>query len=100
MFSLCRYAKVGKNRFLTEKEREMTQDQVVDLISEKSTVENRGIWTEIAGTLPNRTVQACHNILKRRFSPYNYKGRWTSEQESLLLHLVESEGRKWKEIGA
>jgi len=43
-----------------------------------------GAWPKIAECLPNRTVQSCHNLCRRRFNPENYSGKWTSEEENLL----------------
>ena len=31
-----------------------------------------GAWPQIAECLPNRSVQACHNLCRRRFNPDNY----------------------------
>lgn len=40
-----------------------------------------GAWPKIAEVLPDRTVQACHNVCRRRFNPSNYAGPWTKEEE-------------------
>ena len=50
--------------------------------------ELKGAWCKIAESLPNRSVQSCHNFCRRKFNPNNYNGKWTREEEELLLHLV------------
>lgn len=46
------------------------------------------MWSKISSVLPDRSVQACHNVIKRRFHPDNYKGRWTPEEEQTLITLI------------
>ena len=60
--------------------------------------EQYGAWPKIAECLPDRSVQACHNLCKRRFNPDNYGGRWTQEEEGLLLEYVNRFGESWKRI--
>jgi len=49
--------------------------------------------------LPNRSVQSCHNLCKRRFNISNYKGKWTLREEQELLQFVEKEGMMWRKFG-
>ena len=55
-------------------------------------------WPAIAECLPNRSVQSCHNVCRRKFNPDNYQGKWSQEDEAQLLHLVRQLGNQWKEI--
>ena len=80
-------------------ERELNSQQLLELVSDKSSKKSRGVWTEIAEVLPARTVQSCHNLCRRKFSPFNYKGRWSEEDAKMLLLYIEKFGRKWKKIG-
>ena len=59
-----------------------------------------GAWPKIAECLPDRSVQSCHNLCKRRFNPDNYGGKWSQEEEQLLLKLVVKYGESWKMIAA
>ncbi len=59
-----------------------------------------GAWPKISECLPNRTVQSCHNLCRRRFNPDNYSGKWTQDEENILKKLIEKHGTFWKEIAA
>ena len=37
----------------------------------------KGAWCLIAESLPNRSVQSCHNFCRRKFNPNNYNGKWS-----------------------
>lgn len=89
MHSLCRYVKDTK----------IGEEGIIKLVSEKIPPEYHGAWPIIAQALPERSVQSCHNLLRRKFNPNNYKGRWTLEEETQLINLVESYGREWEKIG-
>ncbi len=58
----------------------------------------KGAWCKIAESLPNRSVQSCHNFCRRKFNPNNYNGKWSKEEEELLLDLVRETGHSWKDI--
>lgn len=57
-----------------------------------------GAWPKIAESLPERTVQSCHNLCRRRFNPENYGGKWSADEESQLRTLVAEKGTAWKEV--
>jgi len=59
----------------------------------------KGIWTEIAECLPNRSILSIYNAAKRKFNPKNYRGKWSKMETDKLIELVSSEGHKWKKIG-
>jgi len=58
----------------------------------------RGAWTKIAECLPDRSVASCHQLIRTRFHPGNYKGAWTKEEEEQLIALQKEKGNKWQEI--
>ena len=58
----------------------------------------RGAWTKISECLPDRRVSSCHQLIRTRFHPGNYKGTWSKEDEEELAELVKEKGRKWQEI--
>lgn len=72
MNALCAYAKEQPN-----------PAEVLTLLCSKSKSELPpelyGAWPKIAECLPNRTVQSCHNLSRRRFNQDNYGGKWTKE---------------------
>lgn len=89
MASFCEVAK-SKN---------LSSEALMDKVSNPLEDRAEGLWTQIAECLPHRSVQCVQNFCRRRFSPRNYKGAWTEEEENQLGELVEELGRKWQEIG-
>jgi len=76
----------------------LTAEQLGELCGDTTPAEFSNVWTQIAKFFPNRSVQAVHNACKRNFNPFNYKGRWTLQEEQQLIEYVEKFGHKWKEI--
>lgn len=71
---------------------------LVQLCSSKTEGDVKGAWGEIARELPHRSLQACHNLIRRKFNPYNYKGAWTEDEEEELIDCVNKYGKEWKSI--
>jgi len=91
MNALCIYVQqndLGEDGLITlcSKQREELGDEM------------KGAWCKIAESLPNRSVQSCHNFCRRKFNPNNYNGKWTEEEEQLLLDCVRDMGHSWKDI--
>lgn len=57
-----------------------------------------GAWPRISAVLPDRSVQSCHNVCRRRFNPSNYTGPWTAEEVELLTKIVQKHGNAWQEV--
>lgn len=81
------------------KEQNLDEDALTQICSSKSTGEFKGAWTKIASVLPDRSVQSCHNVCRRKFNCYNYKGKWSLAEEQHLLALVKVHQHEWKQIG-
>eukprot|EP00793_Prasinoderma_coloniale_P000286 PRCOL_00005270-RA len=61
-----------------------------------------GAWGQLAEGVPGRCAKACLQRAQRKFDQFNYKGKWTKEEEERLRKFVEkSSGRpSWVVIGA
>ena len=53
----------------------------------------------VAKVLPGRSVKSCYRFIKRCFNDKNRQGRWSKDEESLLLKYVEERGEDWNSIG-
>jgi hypothetical protein len=80
-------------------EKNLDQEDLIKLITEKQTKKEESVWTKIAECLPTRSVQSIHNYCHRKFNPNNYKGNWTIEEVEKLMSLVKEHGPKWEIIG-
>lgn len=58
----------------------------------------RGIWTEVAKSLPHRTIKSVAAAGVRMFHPYANKGAWSSDEDASLHAMVGSLGTKWTKI--
>ena len=77
----------------------LTEEQLVELLTTSSGDKYKKAWVEISAVLPNRKVQSCHAVCKRKFNPNNYRGRWAEEEVDFLIDYVETKGREWEAIG-
>ena len=58
----------------------------------------RGVWTEVAKSLPHRTIKSVAAAGVRMFHPYANKGQWRADEDASLHELVRSMGTKWTKI--
>lgn len=79
-------------------ENDLTEADLSELLSKSCGDKFKKAWVEIAQVLPDRKVQSCMAVCRRKFNPNNYKGKWSQEEEDYLLEFVESKGRHWEEI--
>jgi hypothetical protein len=86
--SLCQYVK----------DSQIGEEGLMKLVSEKIPPLFKKAWPRISEVLPNRSVQSCHNVIRRRFNPNNYRGKWSDSEEIMLINLVEKFGREWEKI--
>lgn len=75
-----------------------SEDQVLQLITEKLVKSEDKVWTKIAECLPDRSVQSIHNFCHRKFNPNNYKGDWSEDEVRKLILLHKEHGPKWEQI--
>jgi hypothetical protein len=60
---------------------------------------SRGEWVVICRALPDRTLKACYEFVRRHYCANNYKGAWTDADVARLRALQAVHGNKWKLIG-
>lgn len=77
----------------------LDEEALVELVSSSSGDKFKNAWIEISAVLPNRKVQSCHAVCKRKFNPNNYRGKWSEEEVDFLLDYVENKGREWEKVG-
>jgi len=75
------------------------EEYLLKLCCSKASKETKGAWTIIASCLPERSIQSCHNLCRRKFNIKNYKGDWTLADEQTLVDFVTKYGHRWEELG-
>jgi hypothetical protein len=63
-----------------------------------SQVDGRGMWTEIARNLPQRSIKSVAAAALRLFHPYAGKGAFSQSEDEALRGLVQAHGNKWTEF--
>ncbi|SPO06318.1 uncharacterized protein DNG_09007 [Cephalotrichum gorgonifer] len=58
----------------------------------------RGRWGEIAQDIPGRTPKACRKRWLHSLDPSLRKGKWTEEEDRILLEAYARLGPAWNEI--
>lgn len=108
------HIKIGK---ITVKEKSIVEEKVKEflvdngftwddlasfLIHYKRTEEHKKLsklFLYVAKFLPGRYANTVNQYIKRRYNPLNYNGKWTKEEDDLLVNLYSSLGNNWTEIG-
>ncbi len=63
-----------------------------------SQMDGRGMWTEIARDLPQRSIKSVAAASLRLFHPYAGKGAFSQSEDEALRGLVQAHGNKWTEF--
>ncbi|KAK9368745.1 hypothetical protein V1509DRAFT_622676 [Lipomyces kononenkoae] len=56
-------------------------------------------WDAVASALPHRTRASVYKHVRRKYHPYELRGKWSSEDDAALKRMVEMHGAQWKTIG-
>ncbi|KAK9380200.1 uncharacterized protein V2V93DRAFT_371904 [Kockiozyma suomiensis] len=56
-------------------------------------------WDAVTNALPHRTRASVYKHVRRKYHPYEQRGKWTAEEDEQLRVLEEEYGAQWKIIG-
>ena len=73
--AICQYAFENK----------LSEQDLINLVTEKQSKKDKTIWPKIAECLPERSVQSIHNFCHRSLNPFNYKGNWNEDEIKKLI---------------
>nr|KIR44426.1 nucleolar protein [Cryptococcus bacillisporus CA1280] len=66
--------------------------------TDKETV--REFWKDIAASVPGRPILNVQPFVRRVLDPKAHKGRWTPEEDELLLRAYAQHPREWTKISS
>ncbi|KIR25677.1 nucleolar protein [Cryptococcus deuterogattii LA55] len=66
--------------------------------TDKETV--REFWKDIAASVPGRPILNVQPFVRRMLDPKAHKGRWTPEEDELLLRAYAQHPREWTKISS
>jgi hypothetical protein len=79
--------------------RDMSERELTQLVSSGNVpLESKGLWEFLRSRLPTRSTQSIKSFCQRRFNPHNYRGKWSREEVSQLVALVQQYGCRWQKL--
>ncbi|BFZ60740.1 hypothetical protein YB2330_001791 [Saitoella coloradoensis] len=66
---------------------------------EGRTKEVKACFKECYAAVPYRKQHSVYNHIRRKYSPYEKRARWTEEEDQELERLLLEKGKVWKDIG-
>nr|ODN92435.1 hypothetical protein L203_00712 [Cryptococcus depauperatus CBS 7841] len=86
-----------------QKANRMDQFALVELVMTKTNQATdretvRDFWRDIAFSVPGRPILNLQPFVRRMLDPKAHKGKWTSEEDALLLRAYEQYPRLWSKI--
>ncbi|KAG9080524.1 RNA polymerase I enhancer binding protein [Ceratobasidium sp. 370] len=89
--ALQNYAK-GRNLTPTE------IDGIIFSKGKKAKEEYSTFWSEITRAVPQRPIIAVYHHVRRTHHPMKQQGKWTPEEDAIVIAAVAELGQKWEQI--
>ncbi|KAG8817351.1 RNA polymerase I enhancer binding protein [Serendipita sp. 399] len=80
---------------------DLSRDDILELIfTKKSTfkAQHKTFWSDIAMAVPMRPVVAVFNFCRRAYHPLQKQGKWTPQEDALLVSAVRQYGQFWERV--
>ncbi|KAF9650187.1 hypothetical protein BDM02DRAFT_3185576 [Thelephora ganbajun] len=75
-----------------------TQEEDERLVSAVASCGSKICWKKVATSMPGRNNKSCRKRWLHSLDPKLRKGRWTSEEDAVLLESVAKYGKRWYEV--
>ncbi|KAG8745543.1 RNA polymerase I enhancer binding protein [Ceratobasidium sp. 414] len=83
------------------KERNLTPMEIDGIIfskGKKAKEEYSTFWSEITRAVPQRPIIAVYHHVRRTHHPMKQQGKWTPEEDAIVIAAVAEVGQKWEQI--
>ncbi|KAF8709365.1 Required for nuclear transport of RNA pol II C-terminus 1, partial [Rhizoctonia solani] len=84
----------AKSRSLTPPE----IDAIIFSKGKKAKEEYSTFWSEITRAVPQRPIIAVYHHVRRTHHPMKQQGKWTPEEDAIVIAAVAELGQKWEQI--
>ncbi|CEL59474.1 DNA-binding protein REB1 OS=Kluyveromyces lactis (strain ATCC 8585 / CBS 2359 / DSM 70799 / NBRC 1267 / NRRL Y-1140 / WM37) GN=REB1 PE=3 SV=2 [Rhizoctonia solani AG-1 IB] len=84
----------AKSRSLTPQE----IDAIIFSKGKKAKEEYSTFWSEITRAVPQRPIIAVYHHVRRTHHPMKQQGKWTPEEDAIVIAAVAELGQKWEQI--
>lgn len=61
--------------------------------------QHRDFWKYVSQSLPNRSLESSYRCVTRMFHPDNFNGKFTDNDDKMIIRLYALYGPSWKKIG-
>ncbi|CAE6481778.1 unnamed protein product [Rhizoctonia solani] len=85
------------------KARNLTPQEIDAIIfskGKKAKEEYNTFWSEITRAVPQRPIIAVYHHVRRTHHPMKQQGKWTSEEDAIVIAAVAELGQKWEQISS
>ncbi|QRV87574.1 Myb-like DNA-binding domain protein [Ceratobasidium sp. AG-Ba] len=86
--------KYGRERNLSAAE----IDTIIFSKGKKAKEEYSTFWSEITRAVPQRPIIAVYHHVRRTHHPMKQQGKWTPEEDAIVIAAVAELGQKWEQI--
>ncbi|CAE6455851.1 unnamed protein product [Rhizoctonia solani] len=86
----------AKSRNLTPQE----IDTIIFSKGKKAKEEYNTFWSEITRAVPQRPIIAVYHHVRRTHHPMKQQGKWTPEEDAIVIAAVAELGQKWEQISS
>ncbi|CAE6527383.1 unnamed protein product [Rhizoctonia solani] len=85
------------------KEKSLTPQEIDTIIfskGKKAKEEYNTFWSEITRAVPQRPIIAVYHHVRRTHHPMKQQGKWTPEEDAIVIAAVAELGQKWEQISS
>ncbi|EUC57692.1 nucleolar protein [Rhizoctonia solani AG-3 Rhs1AP] len=85
------------------KARSLTPQEIDTIIfskGKKAKEEYNTFWSEITRAVPQRPIIAVYHHVRRTHHPMKQQGKWTPEEDAIVIAAVAELGQKWEQISS
>ncbi|CUA70257.1 Cyclin-D-binding Myb-like transcription factor 1 [Rhizoctonia solani] len=85
------------------KARSLTPQEIDTIIfskGKKAKEEYSTFWSEITRAVPQRPIIAVYHHVRRTHHPMKQQGKWTPEEDAIVIAAVAELGQKWEQISS
>ncbi|KAL5636992.1 hypothetical protein ACGC1H_000839 [Rhizoctonia solani] len=85
------------------KARNLTPEEIDTIIfskGKKAKEEYSTFWSEITRAVPQRPIIAVYHHVRRTHHPMKQQGKWTPEEDAIVIAAVAELGQKWEQISS
>ncbi|KAF8607670.1 hypothetical protein BDV93DRAFT_434965 [Ceratobasidium sp. AG-I] len=73
-------------------------DSIIFSKGKKAKEEFSTFWSEVTRSVPQRPIIAVYHHVRRTHHPMKQQGKWTPEEDAIVIAAVAELGQKWEQV--